>query len=249
MSTKPLRVGDLTWPQLSKLIADGEQLCLLPVGALEQHGRHLATITDAAIADAICAEASVRTRVPVLPTLWLTSSQAHTTKWPGTFAVSPVLLIQTVVQLADWVLASGFTKLLIVNAHGGNAAPLRVAVDEIRSKGELQVGLISWFDLSPEIRQELTKDGEDVHANSAETALMMYLHSELVHTEAIADDPDRTTGRVFSYTVAETSRDGVTGSPSTATAEAGRRLFEDIVSTLCERVESARREARPSIDW
>src|SRR5207302_5429974 len=82
-------IENMTWPQLAKLIADGERLCLLPVGALEQHGRHLPTITDTSIAEAICHAVSIRTAVPVLPALWLTSSQAHTKKWPGTFAIKP----------------------------------------------------------------------------------------------------------------------------------------------------------------
>ncbi len=244
----PVLIENFTWPQLARLTKGGERLCLLPVGALEQHGPHLPAITDTSIAGAICRAVSARTAVPVLPALWLTSSQAHTRKWPGTFAVTPRLLIETIVQLADWVHASGFTKLLMVNAHGGNDAALRVAVDEIRCKGDLQVGVVNWFDLTPAIRDVLTSDGEDVHANSAETALMMHLHPELVDAEAVADDPDRTTGKVFRYTVAQTSRDGVTGSPSLATAEAGARLFGEIVNALAERVEAARREAVPTID-
>jgi creatinine amidohydrolase len=243
-----VEIANFTWPQLAKLIAGGERLCLLPVGALEQHGRHLPASTDMSIAEAICRAVSARTAVPILPVLWLTSSQAHTKKWPGTFAVTPRLLIETVVELADWVHASGFTKLLMVNAHGGNDAALRVAVDEIRYKGNLQVGVINWFELSPAIMATLTSDGEDVHANSAETALMMHLHPQLVDRSAIADDPDRTIGMVFKYTVAQTSRDGATGSPSLATPEAGARLFEEIVSALAERVEAARLEAIPTIE-
>jgi creatinine amidohydrolase len=241
-------IENLTWPQLARLIANGERLCLLPVGALEQHGRHLPAITDTSIANEICRAVSARTAVPVLPALWLTSSQAHTMKWPGTFAVTPRQLIETVVQLADWVRASGFTKLLMLNAHGGNDAALRVAVDEIRCKGDLQVGVINWFDLSPAIRAVVTSDGEDVHANRAETALMMHLYPQLVDTSAVSDDPDRTIGKVFRYTVAQTSREGVTGSPSLATAEAGATLFAEIVTALAERVEAARREATPTTD-
>ena len=238
----------LTWPQVAKLVEGGEQLCLLPVGALEQHGRHLPAGTDSTIAGAICGAVSARTRVPVLPVLWATSSQAHTTKWPGTFALTPRLLIEVVVQLADWVRASGFTKLLIVNAHGGNTGALRVAVDEIRCKGGLQVGAVGWYELTPAIQGVVFSDGEDVHAADAETALMLHLCPKLVDTEAVADDPDRTIGRVFSYTVAQTSRDGLTGSPSLATAEAGERLFDQIVTALAERVEAARRETPPTLD-
>jgi creatinine amidohydrolase len=241
-------IQNLTWPQAARLTQAGERLCLLPVGALEQHGKHLPASTDSAIADAICHAVSERTGVPVLPCLWATSSQAHTNKWPATFAVTPRLLIEVVVQLAAWVRSSGFTKLLIINAHGGNIGPLRVAVDEIRCQGDLQVGMINWFTLTSEIEAFVNSDGLDVHANRAETSLMLHLHPDLVDQSAIADDPDRTLDKVFSYTVAQTSIDGLTGSPSLATPEDGARLFQSIVDALSKQVETARSEEPPDLE-
>jgi creatinine amidohydrolase len=217
----PLLLDQLTWPRVERMIRAGERLCVLPVGATGQHGRHLPLSTDAVIATAICHEASRRTGVPVLPTLAVASSHAHTTRWPGTLSLSPRLVIEVLVQLAEWIRAAGFGKLLFVNAHGGNVGPLRVAVDEIRCAGGLQVGLVNYFELTPEIEQAMLADGVDVHANSGETSLMMHLRPHLVDMDEIRDDPDRTIGRVFSYTVAQTSTDGLTGSPSLATPDAG----------------------------
>lgn len=241
------RIEELAWPQIEALVERGESLCLLAVGATEQHGRHLPIATDTIIADAVCGEASARTGVPLLPTLSVTSSQAHTTKWPGTLALSPRTLIGVAVEIARWVRASGFAKLLVVNGHVGNVAPLRVAVDEIRHAGELRVGLVHWFELTSEIAAFVREDAVDWHAHRAETALMLHLRPDLVRMEAIIDDPDRTEGLVLSYTVAETSRDGLTGSPSLATADEGARVFEEIVSALVERIEAGRREQPPVI--
>ena len=89
------------------------------------------------------------------------------------------MVIDMVVELSGWVAAAGLRKLLILNAHGGNVAPLAVAVDEIRRAGLLQVGCISWFELSPEILERTFADGQDIHANAAETSLMLHLHPEL----------------------------------------------------------------------
>ena len=238
---------ELSWPEIADLVAGGEELCVLPVGATEQHGRHLPISTDTEIVVAVCKEASSRTRVPLLPPLAVTSSQAHTTAWPGTLALPPRLLVDVVVELAGWVPASGFKKLLVVNGHVGNAAPLKVALDEIRHTGALRVGLLHWFDLTDEIAAFVTEDAADWHAHRAETALMLHLRPELVHQDEIRDDRDRTEGLVFSYTVAETSREGLTGSPSLATAEDGARLFEDVVAALVERIEAARVEQPPGL--
>ena len=243
----PVLLDELTWPQVAALVAGGERLCLVPVGATEQHGRHLPLNTDSAIATAICRGASARTGVPVLPTIAIASSHAHTTKWPGTLSLPPRQLVEIVVELTRWVRASGFTKLLLVNAHGGNIGPLRVAVDEIRCAGGLQVGLITWPELSDEIAEAVFADGRDVHANAVETSLMLHLRPELVDRDELRDDPDRTAGLVFTYTIAQTSVDGLTGAPSRGSAEEGARVFELVAAALAELVERARAEEPPAL--
>lgn len=245
VDNRPCLLAELTWPQITRLVEAGEELCVLPVGATEQHGPHLPASTDTDIAEAVCREASRRTGVPVLPALWASSSQAHTAKWPGTLSLSPRLLVEVVVELARWVRAGGFTKLLILNAHVGNLGPLKVAIDEIRALGNLRVGLLNWYELTPAIASQVTADADDWHAHAAETALMLHLRPELVDSAQVRDDPDRTAGLVFSYTVAETSVEGLTGAPRSATPEQGAALFEAVVAALVERVEAGRVENPP----
>jgi creatinine amidohydrolase len=245
--TGPCLIEELSWPEIATLVQAGERLCVLPVGATEQHGRHLPTGTDSLLIEAFCREASARTGVPLLPTLRVSSSHAHTTAWPGTLSFPPRLLADVVVELAMWVRASGFEKLLIVNGHAGNPAPLKVAVEELRWRGTLQVGLAHWFTLNSEIQAAVERDACDWHANAAETSLMLHLRPDLVRRSEIRDDPDRTTGLAFSYTVAQTSVDGLTGTPSAGSAEDGRTLFETVVSALCELVERARGESPPDL--
>jgi creatinine amidohydrolase len=243
--TGPTLFEDQTWPALARLVEEGEMLCVLPVAAVEQHGPHLPVSTDAVIASAVCRAASARTGVPVLPTLWVGSSQAHTRAWPGTLSLPPRLLVEVVVELSSWVAASGSTRLLIVNAHVGNAGPLKVAVDEIRARAEIRAGLLSWYEVTPEIASEVTSDAVDWHAHAAETSLMLHLRPELVDRQSMRDDEDRTGDLVLSYTVAETSREGLTGAPSQASAEAGAALFDAVVEALAERFERARTEEPP----
>jgi creatinine amidohydrolase len=155
------------------------------------------------------------------------------------------MFIELCVQVAAWVDRSGFRRLLYVNAHGGNVGPLRVAVDEVRFLGTPVVGLVNWFELTPEIGALVTSDGADVHANRAETALMLHLRPELVDLGEVRDDPDRTPGKVFSYTVANSSLDGLTGRPSEATAQEGASLFAMVVDALAAVVDRARLETVP----
>lgn len=245
MSSRVKLLAEMTWPQIQGLVEGGQTLCILPVGATEQHGRHLPTGTDTMIAEAVSHAASARTGAPVLPAVTVGSSNAHTNAWPGTLSLGPRLLVEVLLALGPWVRDAGFTRLLIVNAHVGNAGPLAVATDELRNVGDLRVGVVHWYHLTDEIARRVTADAQDWHAHAAETSLMLHLHPDLVHEEEVSDDPDRTDGLVLSYTVAETSRSGTTGAPTKGSAEDGAELFELVVDVLAQRVEAARSERPP----
>lgn len=243
-----LEIARLPWPKIQELQAQCD-LLVLPLGATEQHGPALPVGTDTIIADALCREACARAGVPFAPALALTSSGGHTAKWPGTFSLTPVGFIETLVSWARWAEATGWKRLYFVNAHAGNHAPLRVAVDQIRIEllGRVQVGFADSFTLTPEIEARFIADALDLHANKAECDLLLHLAPETVDSDAFAnaDDPDRTDGLVFSYPVSMTSLNGTTGSPSRGCAADGAVLFELMVTELTRRLMLARTETPP----
>ncbi len=170
-------------------------------------------------------------------------------KWPGTFSLSHETFIDVLMDMARWVEGGGWKRLLLVNSHFGNDAAARVAVDKIRLKfeGRLQVGLVHVFKSSAEVWKRYTDDAEDLHANRAETSLMLYLFPNLVDMTKLADanDEDRTEGTVFSYPVSQTSLNGVTGRPGDASVEEGKWLFERMVEDLCGIVKRGMVEEAP----
>lgn len=244
---EPVRLEMLPWPRIQQLQDGGHDLLLLPLGATEQHGPHLPVNTDTVIAQSVCDYASARTGVPVLPPITYTVSVGHTEKWPGTFSIFHETLIATVREIAHWAVATGWKRLLIVNSHFGNDASLRVAVDRLRFDfaGRLLVGVRNSYAFTPEIWKYFISDADDLHANKAETDLMLFLTPETVHMEAVQDDPDRTAGLVFSHLVAFTSTNGVTGRPSEGTAARGASLFAEMGEALVALVAQARREEAP----
>lgn len=243
----PLRWGRLSHAGIAALQAEGVDLAILPVGAVEQHGPHLPTDTDVAIAEAVALWASARTGVPVLPPLAYGNSLGHTDAWPGTLSLSPTTLIAVVRELGDWFVRGGGRRLLILNAHFGNDAPLRCAIDHLRTEylGRLYAGLWNTWALSPRARAAYTADGEDVHANRAETSLLLAIDPGAVGDTSDADDPDRTAGLVFTHPVSRTSRNGVTGRPSEASAAQGERLLRELGDDFARIVEAARSETAP----
>lgn len=245
----PVILENLAWPEIAELREKMGGLLLLPLGATEQHGPHLPIAMDTLLAEAVCHAVSENCRVPVMSALRYTVSQGHTAKWPGTFSLRHETFIAAIRDITSWAVATGWKRLLLVNAHFGNDAPARVAVDQLRLAylGKLQIGLINVFQLTDAIWAEYTQDAADLHANQAETSLMLHLYPELVHLDRLSnsDDPDRTTDTVFSYPVAQTSLNGVTGCPSRATAAEGAALFAKMVSALEAKVMRAISEVPP----
>ena len=248
----PVRWAELATPEIGALFeARPEEVGLVPVGATEQHGPHLPTGTDTILASAICDAASLRSGAPVLPPVTVGCSFGHGTALAGTLSLDPELLAAVIRSVAEWAAYSGLRRLLFVNGHFGNAGALLVATDHLRlERADLRAGFIGWWDADGEVAAEVFADGQDVHANQAETSLMLAVAPELVHLDRIAgaDDPDRTGPLVFRYTATELSKNGVTGMPSRATAALGERLLEHAVSAVAARVTAGRAERSPLLE-
>jgi creatinine amidohydrolase len=240
--------SERSWAELAQDIPAAGHAAILPVGATEQHGPHMGCGMDAVLADVLCKAVAEKTGVPMLPTLAYGCSLGHSRRWPGTLAVQPITLIQFVKDIGDWAYHSGVRRLFMVNTHVTNAAPLRCALEMLRAEhDDMMVALFNSATISPRIRDFHFADGDDWHANDAETSLMLATAPGMVREERLADadDPDRTAGLVFSHPVNRTSKNGVTGAPSQASAEKGREWFAWMVEDLSALIVSGVTEQPP----
>ena len=248
----PVRWEDLAWPDVgAHLGARPNEVALIPVGATEQHGPHLPTGTDTIIATALCEAASERTGALVLPALPIGCSYGHGTQLPGTLSLSPEELALMLRRSIEWASESGLSRFLVVNAHFGNQFSLMCATDTLRhERPDLRTAVVGWWAIDPEVQAVVTADGEDVHANRAETSVMLAVAPKLVHLDrmATADDPDRTADLVFRYTATSLSTNGVTGRPSEAAPELGAWLVARSVDVLVSMIERGRAEEPPLRD-
>jgi len=214
-----------------------------PVGATEQHGPHLGTGTDWVLAEAAALAACARSGDIVLPTLALGCSLGHTAQWPGTLSLSPATMAAVVIETGRWLHDSGFRRLVVVNGHGTNGPPCESALLQLRyERPDLLARFVSLHELTPEIGARYRSDGEDIHANEAETSLVMHVRPELARPERAVDEIDRTVGRVFPYAMPAVTKSGVVGAPSRATEASGEELFDLVVDALAELLVTARHE-------
>jgi creatinine amidohydrolase len=149
-------------------------------------------------------------------------------------------------EVLEDVIAYGFKRVLVLSGHVTNAAPLRCALEELRSQHpHLQIAQKHVCESSARVKSIYESDADDWHANMAETALMQHLAPELVHENRIIDDPDRTRELAFSYAVPQTSQAGHTGEPTKATPQIGAELFEMLIDDWTSFVQKALTEQAP----
>jgi creatinine amidohydrolase len=237
----------MPWPDVAEKI-QSIPAAILPIGATEQHGPHMGCGMDAVLADKLCKAVSEKTNVMMLPTMPYGCSIGHSQRWPGTIALQPKTLIDLIKEMGDWVYYSGVRKLFIVNTHVTNAAPLRCALEMLRAEhDDLMVTVLNSAKVSERVKTFHFADGDDWHANDAETSLMLSIAPEMVNSERLddADDPDRTDNLIFSHPVNRTSKNGVTGKPSIATKEKGDEAFAWMVEDLSALIECGLNEKSP----
>ena len=227
-------------------------ITLLPVGATEQHGPHLPLGTDWWLAEAVALAAA--RRVPGVDVAGAVpyGISPHHRGFRGTVTLRTRTFIDLVVDVCASLEADGRVPV-VVNGHGGNRGALQVAVAELGERGHT-AWTVSYFELLDDVVDEVFPDGHRHvgHACALETSLVMHLWPDAVVTDRIPEggtppgwpDPHLyTRDRVSVYRRFEDiNPTGVVGTPSLATPEAGRRLFEsaaDRVADVVERVRAA----------
>jgi|TARA_B110000263_G_scaffold170104_1_gene148179 creatinine amidohydrolase len=180
---------NLTWPEVAEAAA-ADRVVILPVGTVEQHGPHLPLDTDNRIAEAFCAAAynyCIDNTAVIGPTVAFGLSQ-HLADFPGAVYHSTSVLIDVLTEVFGAYAQAGFRRILAVNAHGSNIAPLDLASKEAlhRYPGH-QFASVSWWELA-DVRSVAIETGPPTpasHACAFETSLILAISPDSVHIEKL----------------------------------------------------------------
>ena len=160
--------------------------------------------------------------------------------------------MRTLVDVGRSLHASGITRLLFVNGHGGNSALGQVACREIRR----EFGLRTFFaHLSVPVDQggsssAAAEYGMGIHGGHGETSLMLHLRPTSCARTWRPPGPGGAAGLrqigfgkpvSFGWTSDDFGPDGHVGDPTGATAEHGEALFEAAVTHLTAVIGEAHR--------
>ena len=260
MAQRETRLERLPWPEVQRHAARRGSTVLWPFGAIEQHGPHLPLGTDALFAERVAAALMERLD-PALP-LWrlpvqsLGFSPEHL-GFPGTLSLPAELLIQLVVSVGGQLARTGFERLVLLNAHGGQIALLEVACRQLRSVHPRLAVLPCFLWRGPEGIAELIPEperSEGLHAGLAETSLMLHLEPGSTRPERPVDGPRMAPPPGWSlegavpctWLTGDLSASGVIGSAEGASATLGEALFGRLVEGWERRLEALLRSDWPA---
>ena len=239
-------------------------VAIMPLGAIEQHGPHLPVSTDAVIAEEMAMRAleKVPDEVPalLLPTMAVGKSNEHLA-YPGTLTLSAKTLMDQWFEVAESVHRAGLSKVLFINAHGGQPQVMEIVARELRVRHGMLAVSSSWWHMGlPEGLVAADEIRHGIHGGTVETSIMLHLRPDLVRmdksenfvsvlpeTEA-ANERLRYVGGVgIGWQAQDLHPAGVAGDASAATAELGAEIVAHVTEGLAILVAEVSRHPLSSI--
>lgn len=231
--------------------ASVDAVVILPVASIEQHGPHLPVGVDTILTEAVCkraAEAVTSTPVVVTPVLWCGMAEHHMA-FGGTFTLDIPTYRSVLLCFLKSLARHGFSRIFIVNGHGGNKTALNAFLPDFAVETGLAIRAATYFDVAPGPLKEILEDQETVrHACEAETSMMLVAAPDTVKRGRLAE----AFGPPFSHAPSglpavqryrsfkEFSASGVIGDARRASEAKGERLFAAIAAALAQAIEDPR---------
>jgi creatinine amidohydrolase len=252
------RYEKLTWPEINDAVDLGK-VCILPCGAVEQHGPHLPLDVDLVCPNGIAhgAGRELPGKILVLPIVAY-GYTGHVMDFPGTINNDFEHFMQHVLDITRSLAYHGFKKIILLNGHGSNMPNLDLVARRTNLETDAECLLTGWWqlltidkDFLPSWRESKIPGG-CAHACELETSLYLYLDEDNVRKDLIKNGDisfnndespfnfvdlfQQGPGTVVSWT-SSYSDTGVLGEPELATKEKGEAAYLEAVKQLVNLVE------------
>jgi creatinine amidohydrolase len=241
----------LEWMRLTAAEVQAEAvanaLVIVPVASLEQHGPHLCTGTDIVLAGNVALETARRLagmgeRALVTPVVW-TGLAEHHMAFGGTVTLDNASFQAVLRGVVGSVARHGFTRVMLLNGHGGNAEAIGVAATEFSVAFGIRVAGGTYWHMVPEvIGPLLERQAGLMHACEAETSMVWHLMADGVRPEHLdaaygpssSRVPGQPPGLLMRRGFRELSETGVIGDARTASPAKGEAILAAVAQKCAE---------------
>ncbi len=167
----------MSWKEVEEAL-ERTDMVIIPVGSIEQHGKHLPLGTDTYGAIEASKLIAQKTDVLVAPAVFAGLSEHHM-GFPGTLTLRPETFEAVVFDVAKSLIHHGFTKIMIYNGHGGNTTSVANVIQKINQTTPATAVFLNDLAL-PEEEDSEPPIPYDWHAGEGETSYMLYMTPSLV---------------------------------------------------------------------
>ncbi|MES2371571.1 MAG: creatininase family protein [Bacteroidota bacterium] len=188
----PARWDEITAADWNNALAKSNKTCILPIGILEKHGPHVPMGSDLIRVREYAARATQKEYAVVFPDYFY--GQINEAKHqPGVFALPERVVWDMLENTCDEIARNGFTKIIIVNGHGGNPELIKYFIQTRLEKERnyavyfFQPSSDSTFNRQVNARRRSDARG-DQHAGEKETSEVLYFRPELVQLDSAKNE-------------------------------------------------------------
>jgi creatinine amidohydrolase len=218
-------------PNLRKAIKKKNQIAVIPVGSMEQHGPHLPISTDSDIVTEIARQLSEKKNFLLLPTITYGVSFEHAPFFNLSIKESTLYTILT--ELCMSLLANNIKTVFVINGHYGNQNILRDIDKKLQklSKNNLRVFSLSYWHF---MQREFD------HGGFVETSLMLAISKNVkmkfakkgLVTDGLNQQQINNLKRLASKSFPKATKNGIWGDPRKATKRDGLLILDGILRNL-----------------
>lgn len=212
---------------------------ILPLGATEQHGRHLPLGVDTILAEALALRVAEATGATVMPAMPF----GYSWVWrdaPGSVTIEQRTLEDVLCQIAESLAVQGVRHVFLINGHEANSATMKYASRRLWDSPNVKI----WRLFYPDLSAVMAKHCESptwhgiVHACEFETSLMLAVAPHLVDmTKAVREYPELDRGYFQGgRPMGELSESGVFGDATLGTAEKGHAMLDVFTESMAQAV-------------
>ena len=233
-----LLLEEMSWPEIKKALDDGMTTVIVVAGSVEQHGPHMAEITDTVLGYRGAVDLAERLGNALVAPVIRPGLSEHHMALPGTITLRPEVFTGIVEDYISAYVRHGFKTIILLSSHGGNFAVLdRIAEDQ--AKKYESVKIVSGFSLSDmmSVIKSLEKaDGLPTgtcggHSCALETSQMLLFAPQLVDMSKaecgfLDNLTHETLQKFFTEGVTSISKNGILGDARPSDAERGARYFK-----------------------
>ena len=240
-------IEDMNALQIKKKV-NNKTVAVLIFGSCENHGDHLPFGSDFIFPLELAKRIAKKNKNLIIfpPIPYGVSS--HHKKFYMTISIDTNTLISIIENLLESIYNNGLHKILIINGHDGNVAPIEIASRNTKDRyPNITIACLeSWWELIGKISPDTFTTWNGLgHGGEAETSAMMNIRPDLVNEDNIPEDtiPNLPKHIRIFWTMDELTKTGATGSPSNASVKKGDvicRVLEDMVTSFLLNMEKNR---------